>query len=217
MVMGMLNIAKNLNCYLLSVRNSLKSNRTTKTKRNQPHQNKTTVKGSENNQNKWIWFALAIVFLTTFAIYFKAIGFDLLYLWDDNIYLTQNSHIKDFDWVNLKLFFTEFYAGNYQPITILMYAIEYKLAGNSPALYHFNNILLHILNTYLVFILIRKISPKNVIVALFTAAFFAVHPMHVESVAWVAERKDVLYSFFFLLSLILINSIGMNKRSKTQA
>ena len=177
--------------------------RNTKTKKNQPQQNKPTVPVSQNKQNKWIWFALAVIFLTTFAIYFKAIKFDLLNLWDDNIYVTNNADIKNLFWTNIKLFFTNFYAGNYQPITILMYAIEYKLVGNSSSLYHLNNIILHILNTFLVFVLIRKISPKNVTVALITAAFFAVHPMHVESVAWVAERKDVLYSFFFLLSLII--------------
>jgi hypothetical protein len=95
-----------------------------------------------------------------------------------------------------------------------MYAFEYKLAGNSPGFYHFNNILLHILNTYLVFVLVRKISPKNVIVALTTAAFFAVHPMHVESVVWVSERKDVLYSFFFLISLILYTNYLKSQKLK---
>jgi tetratricopeptide (TPR) repeat protein len=86
---------------------------------------------------------------------------------------------------------------------MLFYAVEYKIGGGNASLFHFSNILLHLLNTCLVFILIRKISPKNSIVALITAAFFAVHPMHVESVAWVSERKDVLYSFFFLVSLIM--------------
>ncbi|NTW34307.1 MAG: tetratricopeptide repeat protein, partial [Bacteroidetes bacterium] len=75
--------------------------------------------------------------------------------------------------------------------------------GGNAFIFHLNNILLHIANSILVYILIRKISPKNAVVALITAAFFAVHPMHVESVAWVSERKDVLYSFFFLLSLII--------------
>ncbi len=173
------------------------------TQKQQPPQKKPALSVSKPNQNKWIWVALGVVLLTTFAIYFKAIKFDFLITWDDNFYITYNNAIKDLHWANIKLFFTEFFVWNYQPITMLMYAIEYKLVGNSASLYHLNNIIFHLINTYLVFILVRKISPKNAVVALITAAFFAIHPMHVESVAWVAERKDVLYSFFFLLSLIV--------------
>jgi protein O-mannosyl-transferase len=172
-------------------------------KKHQPPLKKATSITPEINYDKWIWWSLAIILITTFVVYFKAIKFDFLITWDDNVYIKENGAIKDLNWSNIKLFFTEFYSGNYQPITILMYAIEYKLAGYSASLYHLNNILLHLLNTYLVFVLIKKIYPAGIIVALVTAAFFAVHPMHVESVAWVAERKDVLYSFFFLLALII--------------
>jgi protein O-mannosyl-transferase len=177
-----------------------------KSKKHQPQLKKAPLKVPEDNSDKWIWLTMGFILLTTFAIYFKVIKFDFLFTWDDNVYIRENNAIKDLQWENIKLFFTGFYSGNYQPVTILMYAIEYKLAGYSASLYHFNNILLHIVNTYLVFVLIRKISPESVIVALTTAAFFAVHPMHVESVAWVAERKDVLYSFFFLLSLIVYSN-----------
>ena len=179
------------------------SKKTSLSKKNILQQNKTTQKAEKKSINTWVWVALAIVLLTTLAIYFKAIKFDFLMTWDDSFYFTENNDIKDLHWTNIKLFFTEFYLGNYQPITVLMYAIEYKLVGNSSYLYHLNNIILHIINTFLVFVLIRKISSKNVMVALITASFFAIHPMHVESVVWVSERKDVLYSFFFLLSLII--------------
>lgn len=162
--------------------------------------NKTAVKLKKNNSNKLVWFALVIVVFTTFAIYFKAIKFG--FVWDDDLYINTQNHINDIKWENIKLFFTEFFALNYQPVTILSYAIEYKLVGAHASLYHLNNIILHIINTILVFVLIRKISPKNIIVAIITTALFAVHPMHVESVAWVAGRKDVLFTFFFLFSLI---------------
>ncbi|HOY31615.1 MAG TPA: tetratricopeptide repeat protein [Bacteroidales bacterium] len=173
-------------------------------KRKQNTSKVKTIKSTSKNKknNKWYWLALSVILLATLIIYFKAIKFDLL-IWDDNLYINENSHIKALRWENIRLFFTSFYAGNYQPLTILMYAFEYQFAGESGFLYHLNNIILHIFNTFLVFILIKKIAPKNIPVALITAAFFAVHPMHVESVAWVAERKDVLYTFFFLLSLIM--------------
>lgn len=162
--------------------------------------------------NKQAWCVLAGICLTTFVIYFNALSFDFLHVWDDHAYITENEAIRGLQWQNIKLFFTEFYAANYHPLTVFSYAIEYKFVGEKAWLYHFDNIVLHIFNTILVFIFIRKISPETQIVALITAAFFAVHPMHVESVAWVAERKDVLYTFFFLLSLIFyVDYIKANK------
>ncbi len=183
-----------------------------KSKTRQGTINKSTAKpqGKKNDKNL-MWYALGVILLTTLVVYFKAIRFDLL-IWDDNLYINENEHIKGLGWENIKLFFTSFYAGNYQPLTILMYTIEYKLVGLGPKLYHFNNILLHLFNTVLVFVLAKKLAPKNSYVALITAAFFAIHPMHIESVAWVAERKDVLYTFFFLLSLIFYLAYLQSKK-----
>ncbi|HOY30785.1 MAG TPA: tetratricopeptide repeat protein [Bacteroidales bacterium] len=163
-----------------------------------PRQNTDTDK-----YRKWFWLALGIILIITFIIYAQAIGFELLKRWDDPLYVGENSHIKDLRWENIRLIFTNFYANNYQPVTMLLYAVENKIGSGTAWIFHLNNILLHLVNTVLVFVLIKKISPVNTMVALITAAFFAVHPMHVESVAWVAERKDVLYTFFFLLSLII--------------
>jgi protein O-mannosyl-transferase len=174
-----------------------------KKQKSKPQQKKSAKRTDSNHAGKWIWAALAIVLVTTFIIYLRATSFDLLLFWDDNSYITNNDHIKALHWENIRLIFTNFYTSNYQPITMLFYAIEYKIGHGQAFIFHFINILFHLLNTYLVYVFIRKISPKNAMVALITAAFFAVHPMHVESVAWVAERKDVMYSFFFLLSLII--------------
>ncbi len=166
------------------------------------------------NQKKWVLLVFSVIILTTIAIYFKALKFDFLISWDDGEYILENSAIKELGWGNIKQFFTQFYVSNYQPLTMLMYAAEYKAMGNSPLLFHLNSIILHILNTCLVFLFIRKISPKNIFVALITAAFFAVHPMHIESVAWISERKDVLYSFFFLIALIQYTNYLNSKRGK---
>src|SRR6185436_5019321 len=98
--------------------------------------------------------------------------------------------------------FTEASASNYHPLTMLSLAFNYAISGTVPFSYHFVNWLLHILNTALVFLFIYKISGKKVYVAAFASLIFGVHPMHVESVAWVSERKDMLYTFFFLLALL---------------
>ncbi len=164
--------------------------------------------------DKWAWFILSAILFTTILIYLKVLKFDLLFTWDDCAYITENNDIKDLKWGNIQSFFTKFYVWNYHPLTMITYALEYKIMGNSASFFHFNNLLIHIANTILVFIFIRKISAQDNTIALITAAFFAVHPMHVESVAWISERKDVLYSFFFLLSLIAYINYIRNQKLK---
>jgi tetratricopeptide (TPR) repeat protein len=93
-------------------------------------------------------------------------------------------------------------AGNYHPLTIWSLALNYRLSGLNPVSYHWLNLLLHLANTLLVFVFIRKLARGRTWTPIVTALFFGIHPMHVESVAWIAERKDVLYAFFYLLSLI---------------
>ena len=185
-----------------------------KKKKPQSQQRKPISQAEIKNTDRWVWFALAVVFITTIAVYFKAIHFDFLFTWDDNLYVTKNNDIRALDWTHIKLFFISFYQGNYHPLTMLFYALDFKAGAGKASFFHFNNIILHLLNIYLVFVLIRKITPENKVVALITAAFFAVHPMHVESVAWVAELKDVLYSFFFLLSLIMYVRYLKSERMK---
>ena len=119
--------------------------------------------------------------------------------WDDQFYVTENPLLKGPDWSAI---FTQASAANYHPLTILSLAFNYAISGLEPFSYHLVNWLLHILNTALVFLFIYKISGKKTYVAAFTAIVFGVHPMHVESVAWISERKDVLYALFYLLALL---------------
>ena len=119
--------------------------------------------------------------------------------WDDEYYVINNPLLRGPDWKGI---FSEQVLGNYHPLTILSYAFNYTISGLDPFSYFLVNYLFHIANTILVFYFIWNISGKNKFIAAFVALVFGVHPMHVESVAWVAERKDVLYTFFFLLSLI---------------
>lgn len=145
----------------------------------------------------WIIYAILAV---TAIIYSRALfnGFASL---DDDDYLFDNPFIKHFNFESLKEIFSSFYLGNYHPLTTLTYLFEYKLYGLNAFPYHLFNILLHLMNVWLVYILINKLS-VNRITALIVSLFFAIHPMHVESVAWISERKDVLYSLFYLLALI---------------
>lgn len=119
--------------------------------------------------------------------------------WDDDVYVTNNQLVKNSDWGGM---FSGASASNYHPLTMITLGLNYVLSGNDPFSYHLVNLLLHILNTSLVFLFIYKISGRKYFVAAFAAVIFGVHPMHVESVAWISERKDVLYALFFLLATL---------------
>ena len=138
----------------------------------------------------------------TLLVYASSLSHDFIYNWDDTGYIIDNEVIHELSAENVKTIFSSFYFHNYHPLTTISYAIEYALVGESPFLYHLNNLILHLLNTLLVFWLILLIKPKKYDWAAIVAFLFALHPMHVESVAWISERKDVLYAFFFLASLI---------------
>lgn len=121
--------------------------------------------------------------------------------WDDDVMLLQNPLVHSLSSGNIAKIFTEIQNNMYHPLVTLSYAIEYSFAGEKPYTYHFTNLALHILSSILVFFIFYRLSGNNII-ALITSALFAVHPLHVESVAWITERKDMLFSFFFLSALL---------------
>ena len=122
--------------------------------------------------------------------------------WDDDLMVTKNPKVFHLSATGIKTIFTTFDVSTYVPLTILSYAVEYRTAGLNPRVFHMTNYLLHLLNCLLVFGLILLLS-RNFKIAFLTTLLFGVHPLHVESVAWITERKDVLYSLFFLAGLIL--------------
>ena len=150
---------------------------------------------TESNYTKY-FLPLAIV---VSAIVFINILTNDFAGWDDSVNILDNPIIKQFNGNTIKEIFFNFHGTDF-PLTIFSYSIEFKLFGLNPFYFHLTNYFLHLLNVILVYILIKRISGKP-LVAFITSLFFGIHPMHVESVAWISERKDVLYSFFFLLSL----------------
>jgi protein O-mannosyl-transferase len=168
----------------------------------QPSANKnSTINKLPLTNNYLLW--LAAILLLTIIAFTPALknGFTN---WDDNRYIAENPLITNLSFANIKNIFSINHpvALNYHPITILSFAIDYHLSDYSPARYHTTNLIIHLLNTALVFWFIFLLSGKKIEVASIVALFFGIHPMHVESVAWISERKDVLYVFFFLSSII---------------
>lgn len=123
--------------------------------------------------------------------------------WDDNIYVTDNPLIHSFSWENLKEILSTFYKNDYRFITVLLsFMAEYHFSALDPFLYHLDNLIIHILNTLLVFCLLWKLTGR-LTASLVASLFFGVHPLQVETVAWVSERKGLLSGFFYLQSVIL--------------
>ncbi len=122
--------------------------------------------------------------------------------YDDDKYVTSNPHvITGISEANLVWAFTSFHASNWHPLTWLSHMTDAQLFGLSPAGHHFTNLAIHTINAILLFLLLNHGTGKPWRSAM-VAALFALHPLHVESVAWVSERKDVLSTFFFLLTIL---------------
>jgi tetratricopeptide (TPR) repeat protein len=127
--------------------------------------------------------------------------------WDDFTYVVNNDLVRDKENTGIKEIFTTPVSSNYHPLTILsmrLNAAECSTCpeGISPKPFIKWNIILHTADTILVLLLIYILTGGNLLIAAVTAVIFGIHPMHVESVAWISERKDVLYTFFFLPGLI---------------
>jgi hypothetical protein len=121
--------------------------------------------------------------------------------WDDDFYVTENIHISRISLANIKTLLTTSIQGTYQPVVNISYLLEHHFFDLNASFYHATNILLHLLNCIFVFWLILLLD-GNVLVSLMAALLFGLHPLRVESVVWISERKDVLYSFFFLWALV---------------
>src|SRR5688500_3693467 len=122
--------------------------------------------------------------------------------WDDMLYVTSNPLLKDLSLDGIKAILSTPVVSNYHPITILSLAVNYQLAELTPWSYLLTNIFLHVANTALVFWFIMLLSGNNRWVSAFSALLFGIHPMHVESVVWISERKDLLYTLYYMLALI---------------
>jgi len=144
--------------------------------------------------------ALAVILAVTLCVYGRTIGFEFLATWDDNVYITQNSAVKGFSLPNLKAAFSSFHVGNYAPVQIISYMFDYTMWGLNPAGFHLGNILLHAANGAILFLFMTRLNISTLAAATASIIFLA-HPVQVETVAWVSERKNILALLFMLLSL----------------
>ena len=148
-----------------------------------------------------VWLMAALLALVTIALYWPATSHDFVN-YDDNFYVTSNVHVQNgLTLESLKWAFFNPVAANWHPLTLLSHMLDCQLFGLKPWGHHLTSVLLHAVNTVLVFLFLRRLTDA-IWRSLLVAAVFGLHPLHVESVAWVAERKDVLSTCFGLLALI---------------
>lgn len=178
------------------------------------------------------YYLAATVGLITFVVYLRALQNGFV-AWDDNTYILDNLDIRSLDLAFLKSAFFGFSAGNWHPLTWVSHAVDYAIWGLNPLGHHLTSIILHSINTFLVVLLAVRLlefwnasgtkkkstsigytSRATLVTGGITGLLFGIHPLHVESVAWVAERKDVLCALFFLLSILRYLDYGRSIISK---
>ena len=168
-----------------------------------------------NNPRRDLLICLLLA-LVTLGIYWPVHGFQFNN-YDDTEYLLLNPAVQDgLHADTIAWAFTTGYAGNWHPLTWLSHMLDCQLYGLNPGGPHVTNLLFHLANTLLVFGLLRRLTGA-VWRAAFVAALFAWHPLHVESVAWVAERKDVLSAFFALLTLWAYAKYAVSSKLKIKS
>lgn len=160
------------------------------------------IKGLTDPEGKDRGIAVGILLTAVLlALYWPVAGFDFIAL-DDSLYLLENPNIRQgFIRGNLAWAMTTFDAANWHPLTWISLLVDFELFGLQPAGYHLVNLFLHILNTILLFVLLRRMTGQ-VWKGAAVAAFFAVHPLNIESVVWIAERKNLLSTLLWILTVM---------------
>ncbi len=139
--------------------------------------------------------------LSILIVYLQVVNHEFINF-DDDIYIINNSHVKaGLTAKSIKWSFTTIKAEFWHPLTWLSYMLDTQLYGVNPGGYLFTNLLLHVFNTLLLFFIIKWMT-GSLWHSCFIAVLFAIHPLHVESVAWISERKDVLSTFFWMITML---------------
>ncbi len=165
------------------------------------------------------YYVAGFISLLTFLVYLSCLHNEFV-AWDDNEYVYENPHLHPLNAAFVRWAFSAFYGDNWHPLTWVSHALDYAAWGLNPLGHHLTNNILHVVNTFIVVILVVKLleawrpsrhqdpplhtsqQGSYIVIAAVTGLLFGLHPIHVESVAWVSERKDLLCAMFFLFSTL---------------
>ncbi len=163
---------------------------------------RTENKAAETKKDKTLYLVLvsaALVIVTVVA--FEQVRLNGFVNYDDDTYVTENPRVKaGLTTESVSWAFTTGHGSNWHPLTWVSHMVDVELFGLDPGGHHLVNLFFHVLNTLLLFLVLKRMT-GGLWQSAFVAAIFALHPLHVESVAWVAERKDVLSAFFWMLTM----------------
>lgn len=152
-------------------------------------------------KQKQVLLLITIGLIVSTLIAYEQVRLNRFVNYDDDLYVTENPNInKGITGKSIVWAFTTGYGNNWHPLTWLSHMLDCQLFGLNPAGHHFTSLLFHIANTLLLFWVLKRMTGA-IWQSAFVAAVFALHPLHVESVAWIAERKDVLSGFFWMLTI----------------
>ena len=158
--------------------------------------------GDKNNMHCYRLELMVCLFLiaSTVCVFCQVRNHDFVN-YDDSEYVTENRHVQNgLTWEGTIWAFTTTHASNWHPLTWLSHMLDCQIYGLNPGGHHLTGLLFHIVNTLLLFVVLKQMTGA-LWQAAFVSALFALHPLHVESVAWVAERKDVVSAFFWLITM----------------
>lgn len=178
-----------------------------------------------SKNHEWARILLGLSVLLTLLPYLNVLDNSFVD-WDDTLYIQHNLHIRHLNLTTIRWSFVNFYGGYWIPLTWLSFAFDFWIGRLEPWVYHLDNLMLHLANTAMVFLVSHKlltviqkhnkeVFDRPSFVAFVTALLFGIHPIHVESVAWASERKDLLYCLFSLLSFsnyLSYTSLPQNRR-----
>ncbi|MBN1131325.1 MAG: tetratricopeptide repeat protein [Chitinispirillaceae bacterium] len=154
-----------------------------------------------NGKKSSTYGVMGILAVITIIVYHGVLGNDFIN-YDDDVYVTSNNNLHaGLSWKNIKWAFTSTHANNWHPVTWLSHMVDVSMHDLNPAGHHLTNLILHTIATAVLFLFLYS-STGNLFPSALTATLFSIHPVHVESVAWVAERKDVLSALFCFLALL---------------
>jgi tetratricopeptide (TPR) repeat protein len=156
---------------------------------------------TEHVHNRWVALICFLLAIVTIAVYFPVSNHEFI-RYDDDVYVTRNPNVQSgLTAQNIKWAFTTSHTANWHPLTWLSHQLDCSLFAGNAGAHHLVNVIFHVANTLLLFVVFNRMT-KRLWPSAFIAVLFALHPLHVESVAWVAERKDVLSTLFWLLTML---------------
>ena len=154
---------------------------------------------------------IVLIILFTCTVYVQVLDYDFIN-YDDDIYITGNESVKKgITGESVIWAFTEFHSANWHPLTWISHMIDCQFFGLNAGRHHSINLIFHVLNSVFLYVVLRKMTGATWQSG-FVAALFALHPLHVESVAWISERKDMLSTFFMMLTLLCY--VSYTRKSK---